>query len=48
MKNTKRSTDLSIAIMAGGKSVRMGTDKAFVPFRGKTMIEHVIERVQGR
>jgi molybdopterin-guanine dinucleotide biosynthesis protein A len=47
MKNTKRATDLSIAIMAGGKSVRMGTDKAFVPFRGKTMIEHVIERVQG-
>jgi molybdopterin-guanine dinucleotide biosynthesis protein A len=47
MENTQRSSDLSIAIMAGGMSVRMGTDKALVPFRGKTMIEHVIERVQG-
>jgi molybdopterin-guanine dinucleotide biosynthesis protein A len=32
--------------MAGGKSSRMGTDKAFVPFLGRPMIEHVIERVQ--
>jgi len=47
MENTQRSSDLSIAIMAGGKSVRMGTEKALVPFRGKTMIEHVIGRVQG-
>ncbi len=47
MENTQRSSDLSIAIMAGGKSVRMGTEKALVPFRGKAMIEHVIERVQG-
>jgi len=35
------------AIMAGGKSSRMGTDKAFVPLLGKPMIEHVLERVSG-
>jgi len=33
--------------MAGGKSRRMGTDKAFVPFQGRAMIEHVIDRVRG-
>lgn len=35
------------AIMAGGKSSRMGTDKAFVPLLGKPMIEHVLECVSG-
>lgn len=38
---------LSIAIMAGGKSSRMGTDKSFVPFLGRQLIEHVIGRVEG-
>ena len=38
--------DLSIAIMAGGKSTRMGSDKALIPFRGKPMITHVIEQVR--
>lgn len=33
--------------MAGGKSSRMGTDKSFVPFLGKPMIEHVLEAVAG-
>jgi molybdopterin-guanine dinucleotide biosynthesis protein A len=33
--------------MAGGKSSRMGTDKSFVPFLGKPLIEHVLERVDG-
>lgn len=37
--------ELSVAIVAGGKSSRMGTDKAFVPLLGKPMIEHVLERV---
>ena len=35
------------AIMAGGKSSRMGADKAFVPLLGKPMIEHVLESVSG-
>lgn len=35
---------LSVAIIAGGKSVRMGRDKAFVKLAGKPLIQHVIER----
>ena len=38
---------LTIAIQAGGKSSRMGTDKSFVPFQGRPMIEVVRERVEG-
>lgn len=37
---------LSIAVQAGGKSTRMGQDKAFVLLHGKPLIQHVIERVQ--
>ncbi len=37
--------DWTVAINAGGKSSRMGTDKSFVPLLGKPMIEHVLERV---
>ena len=33
------------AIIAGGKSTRMGQDKAFIEWRGKTLITHVIERL---
>jgi molybdenum cofactor guanylyltransferase len=35
---------ITLAIIAGGKSSRMGRDKAFVILQGKPMIEHVIER----
>jgi molybdenum cofactor guanylyltransferase len=35
---------LSVAIIAGGKSSRMGTDKAFVQLANKPLIQHVIER----
>lgn len=38
---------LTVAIQAGGKSSRMGTDKAFVPFRGRPMIEVVRAAVEG-
>lgn len=34
--------DLTVAIMAGGKSSRMGTNKSFVSIAGKPMIEHVL------
>jgi molybdopterin-guanine dinucleotide biosynthesis protein A len=47
VESSLTSNDLSIAIMAGGKSVRMGTDKAFMPFRGRAMIEHVIDQISG-
>ena len=38
---------VTIAILAGGQSSRMGQDKSFVPFEGQPMIERVIERVNG-
>jgi molybdopterin-guanine dinucleotide biosynthesis protein A len=37
-------TAFTLAIIAGGKSSRMGTDKAFVEILGKTMIEHILKR----
>lgn len=37
----------SIAILAGGQSSRMGTDKAFVKLKDKFLIEHVINAVLG-
>ncbi|NWF67537.1 MAG: molybdenum cofactor guanylyltransferase [Chloroflexi bacterium] len=40
-------TAFSVAVIAGGKSARMGTDKAFVPLLGKPLIEHVLARVAG-
>jgi molybdopterin-guanine dinucleotide biosynthesis protein A len=36
---------LSVAITTGGKSTRMGRDKAFVELDGRPLIEHVIHRV---
>lgn len=36
----------TIAILAGGESSRMGTDKAFVPLLGKPMIAHIIDRMR--
>ena len=38
---------ITTVIMAGGKSSRMGADKAFVPLLGKPLIEHVLESVGG-
>jgi len=35
---------LTVAIMAGGKSSRMGRDKSFVELMGKPMIEHLMSR----
>jgi molybdopterin-guanine dinucleotide biosynthesis protein A len=36
---------ISLAVLAGGKSVRMGQDKALVLFLGQPLILHVIERL---
>ena len=38
--------DLTIVLQAGGKSSRMGRDKALVPFMGVTMIEYILEQVK--
>jgi molybdopterin-guanine dinucleotide biosynthesis protein A len=35
----------TVAILAGGKSSRMGVDKSFVPLLGQPMIERVLARV---
>lgn len=35
---------VSVAIQAGGQSERMGRDKALVPFAGRPLIAHVLER----
>lgn len=40
------TTPFSVAISAGGKSTRMGTDKAFVDLNGKPVIEHLLARVR--
>jgi molybdopterin-guanine dinucleotide biosynthesis protein A len=36
---------LTIAILAGGKSQRMGRDKAFLPFLGRPLIHRVMDRL---
>ncbi len=36
---------LTAAILAGGKSTRMGTDKAFVMLAGRPLIRHVLDRL---
>lgn len=37
--------DVTVAILAGGLSRRMGTNKSFLSLDGKPLIQHVIERV---
>ncbi len=37
-------SDVSLALLAGGRSVRMGEDKIFAPFAGKTLIEFMRDR----
>lgn len=36
----------SLAIIAGGKSSRMGTDKAFVHISGKPILSHIVEKTR--
>lgn len=38
---------LSVAVLAGGKSSRMGVDKAFVQVRGRPLIEDVLAGLAG-
>lgn len=34
---------VSVFILAGGKSSRMGTEKGLAPFRGKPLIQHLVD-----
>jgi molybdopterin-guanine dinucleotide biosynthesis protein A len=38
---------VTVAIQAGGKSSRMGRDKALIRLAGRPLIEHVLSQVQG-
>ncbi|MBG14987.1 MAG: hypothetical protein CL853_01395 [Crocinitomicaceae bacterium] len=38
----------SLIILAGGKSSRMGTDKGLLSFKGKPMIQHVIDNLASK
>ena len=39
------STAASVAVLAGGQSLRMGQDKSFVTLAGRPLVEHTLERV---
>jgi molybdopterin-guanine dinucleotide biosynthesis protein A len=39
-------TEIGVAILAGGASKRLGSQKALVNFRGKPMILHVLEKAK--
>jgi molybdopterin-guanine dinucleotide biosynthesis protein A len=38
--------DAAVIILAGGESVRMGTNKSLLPVLGQTMIEHIVSQVR--
>jgi len=38
---------ITVAVQAGGRSSRMGRDKALLPLGGMSLIEHVLRRVEG-
>jgi molybdenum cofactor guanylyltransferase len=39
-------SNISVAILAGGKSSRMGTDKSFALFDNKTIFQHVLSSIR--
>ena len=41
------TTSIGAVVLAGGRSARMGTDKALIDFCGRRMIDHVVERLGG-
>ncbi|MBI4115636.1 MAG: molybdenum cofactor guanylyltransferase [Candidatus Omnitrophica bacterium] len=42
----ERIHDLTAIILAGGKSLRMGRDKSFLNWNGKSLIEHMVENLK--
>ena len=47
MTNTARTVSLGLVILAGGRSSRMGRDKAALPWRGATLLTDLLLRSQG-
>ena len=45
--NFDMATPLTVALLAGGKSSRMGTDKSFVQVLGRPLIEDILAQVAG-
>lgn len=39
--------DVSLLVLAGGESRRMGTPKHLLPFMGGTVLEHILKRLDG-
>ena len=44
--NRRPLPDLPCVILAGGQSRRFGSNKAFAPFQGKRLIDHLITRIR--
>ena len=44
-ESSERKADICCAILAGGKSSRMGTNKALVKLNGQTLIKRLVEKV---
>lgn len=42
-----RDSFVTLAVQAGGRSSRMGTDKGLVSLAGKPLVRHVIDRLSG-
>lgn len=42
-RSMDRSLDVSAFILAGGKSTRMGTDKAFLDYKGRTVLARALD-----
>ncbi len=38
--------EVSAVVLAGGKSLRMGQDKALLPFQGRPLIQHICKQLQ--
>ncbi|AXL20923.1 molybdopterin guanine dinucleotide synthesis protein B [Megasphaera stantonii] len=47
LTNTARTVSLGLIILAGGRSSRMGRDKAALPWRGATLLTDLLLRSQG-
>ena len=44
--SNRESAAISVAVLAGGASRRMGTNKSFVELGGKPLVQHTLERVR--